>query len=780
MVIQSDGGEVMMTMLGQLRLESMQHPWLWMLLVVLVVGLTVAAYGQIHQRSGRSLVWGLMSMRIAAVVLLLFVLLKPVWVSSQSSPRRPVVAVIVDTSQSMSQIDHGTESRYEQVQSWHSGPTVEMLKQRFDLKWYNEAGVELEAGVLPTQPTGARSDLGRAVSRVQRELRGQDAAGVILVSDGRDTQRDTTVPAMQDAPIAVHTIGFQAPDRDALTLGSGDVSLSLNRIDAPRRGRVGNQLMIHAVVSKRGGGAVTSQLSLQRMGQTLASVPISFQDGSNQQNVTLTWTPQRVGDFALRARVAAVPREINTADNIRTLQIRVESEPIRVLLLEGVLRPGYPFLRDRLRQDPDIDLVSVVRTASGPQGRAAFQSATRQIMTPERLKQFDVVLLGDVQASMLDETSWVNLQRWIIGEDTQPAEGQDGSTTGGALLVLGGYANLGPEGLLTTPLAGALPVELSSISQTVAGPFTFTLTPAGLNHPATRLLPEPARTRDLLQQQPKLAGIIATGKTRPAATVLARHPESNPAEPQGAGYVVLAIQPYGQGQVALLTADTLWRWSRAARLAGVADTAYARFWSQCIRYLAGRKTEQPDALVVSTDQTDYEQDDPVKITATLDPTAGELAGFETSTGHVRTALELPNGERVDVPMSQRPSDPTVWQGVAYPGVGGLLRVESQWIAQGQAHVDATSDFRVSSSVTEMADPRPDPAWLRRLATEGNGFFAYIRGDTAQQAMLDALDAQPRVRTTVSTSALWNSPWLLLIFIVLLAVEWTLRRRHRLV
>lgn len=770
----------MMSVLAQLRLEAIEHPLLWMLVIVVAVGLTVATYARMYQRSQRPLVWTLMGMRIAAVLLLLLMLLKPVWVSTQNTPQRPVVAIIVDTSQSMSLIDEGTQSRYEQLQAWISSPFVETLRQRFELRWYDETGRELESAKLPPQPIGPRTDLDRAVSLVQRELRGMPAAGLIVVSDGRDTLGGSDFQSVTDTAVAIHTVGYAVPQMSAAPGRSGDIALTLDRIDMPQRGRVANQLVIQADVSKRGGDALTSQLTLQRMGQTLATVPISFESGSQQQTVTLTWTPEQVGDFALTARVATAPGEINTADNARSLRIRVESEPIRVLLLEGVLRPGYTYLRDRLRQDADVDLVSVIRTAGGGEGLAAFRAATQEILTPQRLRQFDVVLLGDVSAAMLSDTAWNNLQRWIIGETSPESEDQSVQTAGGSLLVLGGYTNLGPAGLAQTPLAGALPVELASVNQTMAGPFSFMLTDDGFNHPATRLLPQPARTRDLLGRQPKLAGIVATGKSRPAATVLARHPVSNPHEPDGSGFVVLAIQPYGQGQVALLTADTLWRWSRTARLMGQADTAYARLWSQMIRYLAGRETEQRPAMVVSTDQAVYQPDEPVKITATLDPTAGELAALDITTGQVRAALELPDGQRMDVPMSQSPSDPTVWQGIAYPKVGGLLRVESQWVAAGQARASAASELRMSSAAMEMADSRPDPAMLRRLATLGDGLFATINDTNRQQTILDALDAEPRVRTTLSTAALWNSPWLLTGFIMLLAVEWTLRRQHRLV
>ena len=64
----------------------------------------------------------------------------------------------------------------------------------------------------------------------------------------------------------------------------------------------------------------------------------------------------------------------------------------------------------------------------------------------------------------------------------------------------------------------------------------------------------------------------------------------------------------------VLAVDTTWRWSRLTRVLGLSDTLFARFWSQTIRWLAGRdpdKTRPP--IVVSTDKPDSEVGKPVTI-----------------------------------------------------------------------------------------------------------------------------------------------------------------------
>src|SRR6202040_1445098 len=114
------------------------------------------------------------------------------------------------------------------------------------------------------------------------------------------------------------------------------------------------------------------------------------------------------------------------------------------------------------------------------------------------------------------------------------------------------------------------------------------------------------------RKAPPLQGMSVV-KLRPgSAEALAVHPEL---KVDGKPAVAVAWQRFGAGQVLVLTFDTTWRWSRLTRLLGQPDTLYARFWSQTIRWLAGRSLEDRRALLtVSTDHIAYDTGKPVKVT----------------------------------------------------------------------------------------------------------------------------------------------------------------------
>src|SRR5207253_3635646 len=142
--------------------------------------------------------------------------------------------------------------------------------------------------------------------------------------------------------------------------------------------------------------------------------------------VGVRFTPSQVGDFEFSAVIAGESGEQSLANNSKRFPLQVNGDKIRVLYIEGFLRYEYKFLNDRFKDDPDIQVASVVRRTN-PELTAA--SSGGDLLTAERLKNFDVVILGDMEATYLGESEYQALVRWV--------------EQGHALLVLGGYRSFG-------------------------------------------------------------------------------------------------------------------------------------------------------------------------------------------------------------------------------------------------------------------------------------------------------------------------------------------------
>ncbi len=764
----------MTVILSRVTFENADPAWLWPAMGIAAVVMLVMTYRDIHQRSGSGVVWWLLGMRLAALALVLTALVKPAWTWQSETVQQPTLAVVVDDSLSMTQ-PHGQDedgrvmSRYELVQRrLREHPALSALPQQFDVAWFDILGRPVGGGP-PGEPTAEQTDLVRAVRSAADRLRGRHVVGAVLISDGRDTVGRGDFLELRDLPVNVSTIGFgrRSP------AGTELVDLAITDVQAPERVLVHNAAPVEVRLEKDGGPAVAATVTLERAGEVLNSQLVPLEAGPVRRRVTINHTPDQAGDFVFTARVGSDEIDEPTyRNNTRLFNLRVDAEPIRVLYIEGVLRAEFTFLRDRLAEDPDIHVITFVRTADADEAVLTGRAIGAEVVTAERLEEMDVVLLGDFEAQMLPDETYELLREWVEG--------------GGSLMVLGGYHNLGRDGLGATPLALALPVETADGAvEQIDDAFDFTLTDEGRRHPALSLSGDRQRDAESWSQLPSLAGIVATRRERSGAVVLARHPRPNPDDPDGRGYIVLAEQGFGQGRSVVLTADTTWRWSRIPRIMGRPDTLYLRFWSQMVRYLAGRDEEGPrTVLTVSTDRPAYDRGQSVRISLRRNP-AAVLGEVDLEQARPRLSVRSPEGQTTDLPLTVSDLEPGLWETAYAPARGGRYRIDAALdLGEGPDRrelVNEVGEFIVIGTDLELEDPTPDPAAMRQIAAIAGGMYADITDDEAITELAGEWEGQTRVIEHTRSVRLWDDlplAVILALFIALVCTEWTLRRRRQ--
>jgi uncharacterized membrane protein len=738
---------------ASLRFEGVARPWLWVVLIAAGAAFIAWTYHEFARRAERRLSLGLLALRAAGLLALVLALAKPTWTREANLVDPGRLAVVLDNSASMSLADPSGATRFalarravDQIQAAldadRSGPPVTL--DLFDITG------EPIADATAIAPTSERTDLARAVSEAIARLRSRPLAGVVLVSDGMDNTGRTDLLELAGAPVPVHTVGFRAdPD-------SRGLDLAVRGARAPARAMVHNQVKVEVTLSKTGGPAIEAEVVLKRGHDVFATQTVALAAGNTEQTVSLNLTPSQAGTFVFTASIAGATSERLLANNASHFPLQVDSEPIRVLYLEGFLRYEYKFLKDRLEDDPDVSLVAVVRRANPDRPDAKGDDG---LLVPDRLKSFDVLVLGDMEASYFSPLEYQAVLNWLDENNH-------------ALLVLGGYHSFGPEGFRTTPLAAALPVTFAlAPPYQVEEPFVPRLTDLGRRHPIFALAGDRVQDTAAWAALPPLLGCCLVEGAKPGAEVLAEHPGLQVA---GKPAVVAAVQRFGSGHTMVLAADTTWRWSRMARVLGRPDTLYARFWSQALRWLSGRNLDdQRPPLVVSTDRPDYDVGKAVAIQVARQPKpGGDLAATELG-------LEVtgPSGRAVAVPLRASSADPNLFQGSYYPPAAGRYELAATLGAGGKAVANQASEFLVHGADLERADPGTNPALLRSLAAATGGVYVDVE-DAAK--LVAKVPRKERRVARVERAELWHSPWLFVAFLACVTGEWVLRRRNHLV
>jgi len=336
--------------------------------------------------------------------------------------------------------------------------------------------------------------------------------------------------------------------------------------------------------------------------------------------------------------------------------------------------------------------------------------------------------------------------------------------------MLGGYHALGPGGYAGTPVGEVLPAIVGGrdIGQ-VNDPFLPLLTPDGTRHPIfaniAGFFPTrsgPAKDAGL----PDLDGCTRIESIRAGATVLAVHPTEANQMP------VLTVQPLDKGRTAVFCGDTTRKWQQGPR-AMDQESPFLRFWGQMVRWLAGRAmaVEAKASITSSADKGYYEPEEPVRISAVVRDDKGE----GTASAQVMAKVKGPS-EAEEVPLTVVPGPVGHYGGTLQPKVAGRYEivVESR---VGQLTLAADKlVIEVGRPNLEYEKLDMDEKTLSRIASDSGGRYRHI---SVASSLIEQLDRTQQQKKVFLERRLYWPPGFWALFVVVLTVEWVLRRRYQL-
>ncbi|MFH1748686.1 MAG: glutamine amidotransferase [Planctomycetota bacterium] len=737
--------------------------WLGSLVVALCMAATLLAYtlGP-HWRHGHGTRFGVLALRSAALICLFLTLMHPACVSELQTTEAPLIAVLLDDSASMAQPAGGTDTRYTHATTLLRGELLPALAASHRIHLFDAEARSLTMDDLPAQPLGKRTPLTEALLRIQHDLADDTLTGIVLLSDGAEVFDGPVIGELEQVNVPVHTVEIVGPGVDA-----AGRDLAIQAVATNQRALVGNTVHVAVDLSARGitdntSAAVTildgtRPVAAQQVTWNMADhTPAT---GARQQRVELEFIPHRPGQFTYTVRLDELPGEPDLTNNRETFPLSVRARPLTVLYVDGVLRWEGKFVREALAADPDINVVSAVRTA-----RVGSDHRSQGLLLPEQLDNVDVVILGDVEGTYFSTTDELHaLCAWV-------------TDNGGGLLLTGGYHSFGPLGFGRTELRDILPVEFSAlVNPQIEQQFNLRLTDAGREHPLFRLSGDRSRDTAFFHKLPPLSGCSRISGVKPGAEVLAVN--SQVSGPDGRRSLPIMIaQQVGAGRTMVFAVDTTWRWRLVVGGFTGDSSFYERFWGQLVRWLASEQEQATQHLFVSTDRAQCSIGQAVTLEISLrdDPDSAESAKNLTVAA---TAIDE-TGQQLPVPLAELGDGQ--FRGTVAPRRPGRLDLLVAAESFDESAVALAESRIVSVSVQrpdlELLDPRPDPQWLARVAQLSGG--RCIAPDQIQNWARE-LPAEPVTRTIEESTGLWGDRIFGTAFVVLLCLEWILRRRSQL-
>jgi uncharacterized membrane protein len=439
-------------------------------------------------------------------------------------------------------------------------------------------------------------------------------------------------------------------------------------------------------------------------------------------------------------------------NNDRAALLRVGRERLRALLVAG--RPTWDvrFLRDFLKRDGSVDLVSffILRAAAdltaAPTNELALIPFPTDELFREHLGSFDVVIFQNFDYAPYEMQTYLPRIRDYVQR-------------GGSFVMIGGDRSFSEGRYAGTAIEEILPVKLGGAG-VLTGSFRAEVNKSLARHPIVALGPDPSLTRKTWQTLPPLHGMNMVTGIKDGAQVLLHHPR---ARLNGrARLPVLVVGEAGRGRVAAMTTDASWRWRFAADDATVGSDEYELFWDRMIRWLTRDPLLEPARI--STDREHYGAGAEISVSGRFRDN-----GYRPMK-KARVALHVQPASDEGPPVIADADEDGVLQAILRaPTEPGAYEV----VASVDGKDLAREVFIVERSGDELANLEAIPDRLQALAEKTGGRL--FLGTEGVPPLSELASSSRRATGVVSKQPLLT-PWFILLTILILGTTWVLRRR----
>jgi uncharacterized membrane protein len=751
---------------------------------LLIAAVLFLSYFTARRRSNRWLRTALAALRWFAIAGVFLCLFDPEWVDTIKHQQKARLAVLLDTSRSMS-IKDVPQERLVEGKNWLQQKFASQVPDNVAVQYFtfNQVLGPL-ASFDAANPGGEATALADSLEAVLNLPNDDPLAGVILVSDGIESGRRDPVAAARyfrrkGVPIHTFTTGTTNEMQDIV----------VENVQVKRAVPNQSPTRITLTVRAPGYAGKTVPVEIRQRNQLVATEARTLNGGA--QKIEMDFTPGQKGFQVYEVRVPPQRGEWLTTNNRRVFGLEVIDPTIRVIYMEGTPQqpnspiPEWKYLKAALEADPNIKVKTLYRQFSS-NGQALnvvdtdpetgqriypVEHATQGFpRTLTELLKYDVVIHSDIRKESFTSEQLQNIAALV-------------QEHGGGFVMIGGNSAFGKGGYHRTILDRIIPVAMEQGNDSVAQTFRPLVPVSVLTHPIVSIGATRQETTPIWAQRfPALYGCNLVERAKPGATVLALAPISR--SPTGQS-VLLAVQNIGKGRSMAFTSDTTRTWGRdfetlwgepiSAALplneSNCDSRYYRQFWINAIRWLAaGRMGRTNDAVSLELAQSYCAPNDRVRASVKV------RTKNQSEINNADVAVSVSVSERSNIVMKAR-FDPVSRCYVAdiVPFAAGTFTVAASATLNRET-LGSDQQLLVAEAVdNEMADVRARPEVMANIARASGGNVLHTSTSDDDGGFAAVFRNAPPVRMEYCRTPLWDRWWLLAAILGLLGVEWTLRR-----
>lgn len=297
--------------------------------IALVLGMLIAYFQYFYQsKDRRLLIFTLFGLRSVSVFLIILLLFNPTIKRTEIQTNKPVLAVLIDNSQSTNYFKENQEVS-NLVENFR---TDQPLNNKFTVSFFSFGNsFQILDSLTFLEPQTNIDQAINAVNTVYKE----SISPVVLISDGNQTLGNDYEYSTSTTQVYPLVIGDTITYKD----------LRINQLNVNKYSYLNNSFPVEALLYYEGNQPVSSQFVIRKNGKRVFSKKLSFSSDKRSITVETSLPSLQKGKNYYTATIQTLSDEKNVANNTKAFSVDVIDEQTKIGIVTSVLHPDIGALK---------------------------------------------------------------------------------------------------------------------------------------------------------------------------------------------------------------------------------------------------------------------------------------------------------------------------------------------------------------------------------------------------------------------------------------------------
>ena len=292
----------------------------------------------------------LITLRSIAFFLMLFLIFEPLLTIIKKKEERPVLAVLLDDSKSMSITDK-SGNRVEILKKIIESKEFDELKNIGDVKFFSfgdKTKMFEEFKPDSLKFNADETNISKAIKEATKLLEGKNLKSLLIISDGEYNTGQNPVYLAESFNGQINTIGIGD--------SSEQKDISITKIITNNIVYKGTKVPVSVFLKSSGYENESISVSLKYEGKTIETKNLNISSGTTEYNLDFLYEPEEEGIKKYNIIASPLKGEITTKNNQKSFFVKVLKNKLKITIIAGAPSHDVSFVKNGLLQDGNIDV----------------------------------------------------------------------------------------------------------------------------------------------------------------------------------------------------------------------------------------------------------------------------------------------------------------------------------------------------------------------------------------------------------------------------------------